>query len=150
MKRSFFKRAGIGFMLGIVVCNIIAVIFAEPEIVSDAFVERIGDLRLAMLLQTVLPGLYGALTMGFTVLYDADRLPLAAATGLHCAICIVPFVPLSLFLCWFDSVSALLIMIGFQFAAFFVIWLAMYLSYRREVRKLNEMQKHSSNGAQDK
>ena len=150
MKRSFFKRAGVGFMLGIVVCNIIAVIFAEPEIVSAAFVERIGDLRLAMLLQTVLPGLYGALTMGFTVLYDADRLPLAAATGLHCAICIVPFVPLSLFLCWFDAVADLLIMIGFQFAAFFIIWLSMYLSFRREVRKLNEMQKHSSNGEQDK
>lgn len=146
MMRSFLKRAGLGFLLGIVVCDLIYVICATPQSVSREFAERIGDLRLAMLLQTVLPGLYGALTMGFTVLYDADHLPLAAATGLHCAICIVPFVPLSLFLCWFDSVSDLLIMIGFQFAAFFVIWLIMYLSYRRKVRELNEMQKSSSGG----
>lgn len=139
MMRSFLKRAGIGFMLGIVICNIISVISANPELVPPEFVERIGDLRVAMLLSMILPGLYGVLTMGFTVLYDSERIPLAAATALHCAICIVPFIPLSLFLGWFATLADVLIMTGIQLAAFFVIWLFIYLRYKKLTRELNEI-----------
>ena len=79
--------------------------------------------------------------MAGTVLYEAERLPLAAATALHCVLCIGLFIPLALFLGWCSSVPELLIMTGCQLLGFFIVWLIMYARYCKEVKALNDMQK---------
>lgn len=146
MVKRVLKFAGIGFLVGAALCNFITIITANGSLpVTPALVGRIGDARLAMLLQFFLSGLYGALCMAGVLLYDADRLPLAAATLLHCLTCIIPFAPLSLFLGWSDGIGAVLIMAGFQIAAFFVVWLIIYARYRAEINKMNEIQKHNLN-----
>ena len=90
----------------------------------------------------LLSALYGAICMGSAVLYDVDRLPLAVTSLLHCLICIVSFVPMSNFLCWSGGTADTWIMVGIQFAAYFIIWLIMYAKYRIEIRKLNEINRH--------
>ena len=81
--------------------------------------------------------------MAGVLLYDTDRLPLAAATLLHCLMCIIPFAPLSLLLGWSDGIEGVLIMALFQLAGFFIVWLIMYARYRAEIKKMNEMQKQN-------
>lgn len=138
---KILKRAGIGVLLGIAVNSLIKALTYETDPVTLILLERIGSLRCAMLLELVLVGLYGAICMAGTLLYDVDRLPLSVATLLHCLMCILPFVPLALFLGWCTRLGDILIMSGFQLVAFFLIWLILYVSYRREIRELNKMQK---------
>lgn len=141
MKKRVLKMAGLGFLLGIAVNSLISALTANDLPVTPMLLERIGSLRGALLLEIVLVGVFGAVCMAGTVLYDAERLPLAAATALHCVICIGQFIPLSLFLGWCRSAVEILIMASFQLLAFFIVWLIMYTRYRKEIKQLNEMQK---------
>ena len=144
MVKRVLKFAGIGFLVGVALCNFITIIASDGALpVTPALVDKIGGARLAMLLQSLLSGLYGAICMAGVLLYDTDRLPLAAATLLHCLMCIIPFAPLSLLLGWSDGIEGVLIMALFQLAAFFLVWLIMYARYRAEIKKMNEMQKNN-------
>ena len=141
MIKKFFKRAGFGFILGIAVCAVITAFSADPVPASAELIEKMGSARTAILIQLFLSGLYGACNMGFTVLYEIDRLSIILATLLHCVICIGPVIPMSLFLGWFDGIGDVFIMTGFQLAAFFFIWLIIFIIYRKETRELNKIQK---------
>ena len=141
MKKRFWKMAALGFLLGVAVNSLISALAAGGSPVAPELLERIGSLRWAMLLEFVLVGVFGAACMAGTVLYDAERLPLAAATALHCAICVGLFIPMALFLGWCGSAAEVLIMAGCQLFVFFLIWLILYIRYRKEIRQLNEMQK---------
>lgn len=141
MKKRVLKMAALGFLLGIAVNSFISALTAGDLPVAPVLLERIGSLRGAMLLELLLVGMFGAVCMAGTVLYDAERLPLAAATTLHCVMCFGPFIPLALFLGWCSSAAEILIMAGCQLFAFFIVWLIMYVRYRKEVKTLNEMQK---------
>lgn len=141
MWKKVLKRAGLGCLAGIVINDLISAIGGTGSAITPEYLARIGDARAAMLLELLLVGLFGAICMGGTMLYDVDRLPLAAATAIHCLLCILPFAPLALLFGWCKTAVELLIMAGFQVLAFFIVWLILYLSYQKEIRKLNEMQK---------
>ena len=140
MKRVFFAVAT-GFLLGAFLGIFIPLVIPGDRIVSAALLERTGSLKTAILLQVLLPGLYGAGTMSGTLLYDSDRLTVPAATLIHYAICVGPFVPLALFLGWFGEFTSMLPFLAIQLAAFFFIWLIIFLIGRREVSKLNRLQR---------
>ena len=144
------KRAGVGFLIGIVIGNLIAVLtgttstggvtFASPQLLSMAG----GSAVLSMLLQSLFSGLYGAVCFAGMSFYDADRLPLAAATALHCAVIILTFIPISLILGWIGGITELLIVMAIQLVVFIIIWLIMWSIYKKQVKELNEMQKDYS------
>lgn len=138
MLAKLLKRAGVGFLLGAVAPNLILWL-AEGIPVSSALVERVGSESAALALQALGSGLYGVATMSGTLLYDMERCPLALATGLHCLIVALPYIPLSLLLGWNDSFTEILIAECFQVAGFFLVWLFIYLRGKAEVRKLNEL-----------
>lgn len=139
--RRFLKMAGLGFLMGVAISGLITAAFtAEGAPVSEKLAAWAGSARAAMLIQYFASGVYGALCMGGVVLYDSDRLPLTLISFLHCLCCVVPFIPLSLILGWCTGAAEVLIMTGIQLAAYFVIWLIMYLKYRSEVKKMNDIQ----------
>lgn len=138
MKR-ILKLAALGFLLGIFVCSIMTLIGSNPLPASQELVDIIGSLKAAMALQLALSGLYGALCMGSVVLYDEDRLPLLLASVIHCVICIGPFIPLALVLRWCVSICDVLTMSAFQFVAYLIVWLIMFIIYRKQTKELNEI-----------
>ena len=138
MKR-ILKLAALGFLLGIFVCSIMTLIGSNPLPASQELVDKIGSLKAAMALQLALSGLYGALCMGSVVLYDEDRLPLSLASVIHCVICIGPFIPLALVLRWCVSICDVLTMSAFQFVAYLIVWLIMFIIYRKQTKELNEI-----------
>lgn len=138
MKR-ILKLAALGFLLGIFVCSIMTLIGSSPLPASQELVDKIGSLKAAMALQLALSGLYGALCMGSVVLYDEDRLPLSLASVIHCVICIGPFIPLALVLRWCVSICDVLTMSAFQFVAYLIVWLIMFIIYRKQTKELNEI-----------
>ena len=138
MLKTILKRAGLGFLIGLPVGTVIAWC-SSGKLVSPQLAERLGSEFAAVLLQMLCSGLYGAVTMAGMTLYDLERCPLALATGLHCLLVIVPYIPLALLLDWASSIPDILIVWCFQIIAFFIIWLIMWLRYKAEVKKLNEL-----------
>ena len=103
-----------------------------------------GNTGVALALQTLFSGLYGAVCFAGMSLYEAERLSLAAATALHCALIVLLFIPISLLLGWVGSIVETVIIASIQIAAFFMIWLILWAIYKKQVKELNEMQKQFS------
>ena len=147
MLKKILLRAGIGFIIGAAVGDLIAfltgtsatggVTFASQQLLDMSG----GNTVLAMVLQSLFSGLYGAVCFAGMTLYDAERLPLAAATALHCALIVLLFIPIALLLGWVSDIQTLLMISGIQLVCFFIIWLIMYFGYKKQIRELNEMQK---------
>ena len=95
-----------------------------------------------MLLQSAFSGLYGAVCFAGMSFYEAERLPLAAATASLCALIVLAFIPISYLLGWVGGIVETLIIAAAQAAAFFVIWLILYSVYKKQVRELNDLQKN--------
>ena len=143
MLKKTLKAAGIGFLIGIVIGNLIAILtgtsatdgitFASPELLSMAG----GNAIVAMILQSLFSGIYGAACFAGMSFYDIERLPLAAATALHCGVIVLLFIPISITLGWVEDFLMLLIIAGIQIVVFFIIWLCMYFGYRKQIRELN-------------
>ena len=145
MRKKIIKLFLLGLLLGIAACSLVTTLTCDAFPASPAFVDRIGDLRTALLVQLLISALYGAVCMGSTVLYDVDRLPLSLTSLIHCLICIVPFLFISNFLCWVEGTAQTLIMAGAQLAAYFVVWLVLYLIYRKQTKELNDIQNQKAN-----
>lgn len=146
MLKKTLRYAVIGFLIGIVVGNVIAILTGTSDSGGVTFAsQKLLDISggngvIAMLLQSLFSGLYGALCFAGMNLYDAERLPLAAATALHCALILLPFIPISILLGWVSSITETMIIAGIQLVVFFIIWLILYAVYKSQVKKLNEMQ----------
>ena len=133
------KRAGIGFLLGIVVGNLITWIpgITSGKMISPDLIVSIGSGAGAMAVQTLVMGLYGALAMGGMTLYEIERWPLAMSTAVHYLIIAVSFVVMDLLLRWNSSPAEILVVEAILLAVFSLIWLIMFLRYRSQVRRLN-------------
>ena len=135
-----WKRAlvlgGIGFVAGAVIGAAI-LLFSRAEVFSDpsSFVGVVLDLLFS--------GLNGAICMGSTVVYGFEHWSVARTTIVH--FCIT-FSSLTFFytigvLCgWISvpSVGSVLILFGICLVVYFAIWFSQYLSYKKQVRRLND------------
>lgn len=145
MLATTLKRAVVGFLIGAVIGNIIAILTGTSSTSGVTFASKQlldmagGSPALAMILQGVFSGLYGALCFAGMTFYDIERMPLALATALHAAIIILTFIPVALLLGWVSSIIEILIFASMQLIAFFIIWLIMYKVYKKQVRELNEL-----------
>ena len=150
MLAKTLKRAGIGFLIGIVIGNLIALITGNSStggvtLATKQLLDMAGgNSVIAMLLQSFFSGLYGALCFAGMSLYEMERLPLAAATALHCAIIVIFYIPIALLLGWVSGIAEILVVAGIQIVVFFIIWLIMYFAYRKQVRELNELTRKKS------
>ena len=131
------KRAGIGFLLGIAVGNVICFAGGGAGISSD-LIAHAGSETGAMALQTIVMGLFGSFAMSGMSLYEIDSWPLALSTSVHYLMIALMYVIMDRVLSWNGSVEQILVVEFIQLIVFFIIWLFIYLRYRSEVRALNE------------
>lgn len=137
-------------MIGIIIGDLIALITGNSSTDGVTFASKQlldmagGNGVIAMLLQSFFSGLYGALCFAGMSLYEMERLPLAAATALHCAIIVIFYIPIALLLGWVSGIAEILMIAGIQIVVFFVIWLIMFFAYRKQVRELNELTRKKS------
>ena len=150
MLKKTLIRAIIGFLVGMLVGNLIAILtgtsstngvtFASAQLLSMAG----GNGTVAMLLQSLFSGLYGAVCFAGMSFYEIERMPLALATALHCALIVLLFIPIALLLGWVSNITEILIIMSIQLVCFFIIWLIMWSIYKKQVKELNDMQKNFS------
>ena len=146
MLKKTLKAAGIGFLLGIVIGNLIAFLTGNSDTGGITFAPQKlldmsgGNAVIAMLLQSLFSGLYGAVCFAGMSFYEIERMPLAVATALHCALIVLLFIPIALLLGWVSNIQTLLTISGIQLVCFFIIWLIMYAVFKKQVKELNELQ----------
>ena len=145
MLKNALKLSFLGFLAGIVVCNIITALcsYAQTGVIlsfAPELAEKAGSELNAFLIQLLLAGLDGAVCMGTTVIYDIEKFPLVLSTAIHFLITMLVYIPIAFYLCWVTTISEILIIMAIMAAAYLCIWLIMNLIYRKEVKKLNQLQ----------
>lgn len=137
MGKKILARAAIGFALGTMVALILGLM--DGNFCSKELAALVGSEGAGIALQLLTSGLYGSACMVGTLFYDVERWSLALATVLHYLI-----IALGLFLCnwllrWGMGAGLLLTVLAGQTVGFFLIWLIIWLRYRKEVKELNEL-----------
>ena len=137
MRGRLTKRMILGFLLGAAIGNLIAWFFGSY--VSSVLVARMGSVPAAILVQSLVSGLYGSFALAGTLFYDIEQWSLTRSSVMHFLVIAVLYVPAAMFLGWADSATEILIVEGILLVAYFIIWLVIYLRYKKEVRSLNKM-----------
>lgn len=145
MKKKLLIRCALGFLFGMAAMFIVpSLLSGEPigrVIYTDELLARTGSPAAATALSLLVMGLFGALCVGGTLFYELESWPLACATAAHYLIMALGYLIPNLLLCWNMPLKLLLAIEGFMALGFAVIWLIMYLRYKREVLELNKLMK---------
>ena len=145
MLSKMIKLAGLGFLIGIGVGNVLAVLTGWPDqLQTPALLEKAGSPCAALLLQTLFSGLLGAVGMGGVVFYEMEHWSLLRIMVTHFAVIAAVNVPVSLFMGWTSSPASVLITLAIMALCYLLIFLIMYVRYRIEVRKLNDINEQRS------
>ena len=146
MLKRTLKRAGIGFLLGIAIGNLIAFLFdsvfgGNGPIVSQKALEIFGGEVEALLIQSFLSGLIGFAGCAGMTFYEMEEWSLLRIMASHLGVVFAVFLPVSYILGWFADLAELLIMSGMMLVSYFIVWRIMCAVYRQRVKELNVLQK---------
>ena len=143
------KRAGLGFFIGVFVGNVISALSGWPDaFVTEKLLAMTGGLASAVLVQTLLSGVLGAVSFAGVSLYDVESWPLLRIAIVHYLIIEAAYMPIAFFLGWLSAAMEALIWLLISAVAYLIIYIIMWLIYRRQVRELNalnEVRKQRSN-----
>ena len=145
LKYKFILQFAIGFAMGMLICTIITSVIATASIndgntyfCDPAFSRMFSNEIVAFLVQMIISGLFGAICMGGTIVYEIEEWSILKATAIHFVIANGTFVITATILKWwnFDNILADLIYFGVVIIAYILIWLIQYMIYKIEVKKI--------------
>lgn len=149
-KKKCIKLSVLGFVLGIVLCSAITAVTSSigsgsVQLCNPAFAKVVGNETAALILQTLISGIYGAIVMGASIVYDIEpddvkKWSILKATVTHCVITFTSYYITGFVLRWFSfkDVKENLIMLIIFISVYTLIWLINYLSYKKEIKSFNE------------
>ena len=145
MKRKAILRGLLSFPGGVMICLVITII--ESLIVGDGryyacvpgFMEMAGSEIRAVIIQTLLAGLVGSVYGASSLIWEMEDWSIAKQSGIFFAIAAVTMMPIGYLLNWMEhSVTGIISFFLVFLVIFVMIWIAMYLIWRRKIRKLNQ------------
>ena len=147
MKSKILKLALIGFVLGMLIGNLISYLSADKSaeplvIVSQVLIRRTGSVEAAMIVNTLLSGILGAVCMAGVIFHDPEVYDwgLTKAAVLHFLLILAVNIPIALYCGWLKpGFPDLLIWVSFMALSYFIVWLIMFLRYRKETEELNRL-----------
>ena len=129
------KKAMLLGLIGYIAGCIIGLFFA---------LQREGFTLASSLPDILMGGIPGAIAMGTAVIYDIEEWSLFRATVTHFLIVMVALLLACFVLKWFEPWSApFWIMLAAELVGYIIIWLIIYLCYKKQVRKLNNLLKEN-------
>ena len=132
LNKTVFKSL-LGFTSGMMVG--LAFVMIEGQI-PDSFMGIQGIMAFGLYL--IFCSLLGAVGMGCQFIYEIERYSLTRATVTHFALTISCMLALGWGLGWQADDIAVWIIVVSWVAVYLIIWIVMYLTFRRKVRKMNE------------
>lgn len=146
MKKKIILRALFGLPVGITIGFVITLVIsacigggsyypATPELV-----EAMGSELCATVLQTALCAVMGAGFAAASVIWELDTWSLAKQSGIYFLIACILMLPIAYIAGWMEhSIGGFLSYVGIFVAIFIAVWLAQYLSWKRKIKKMNEL-----------
>ena len=151
MKKKLIIHVIIGFVVGAAMGMLIAWLgsFLNGEkLMENTWITTKVGRGGAIALQVVVGGLLGCACVTGMVLYEIEKWSLALATVVHFLVIMVSFTIASFSMGWFaGSIKYFFIAIGCNAVGFAIIWVIMYLLWKREVKRMNEELKEYKNAA---
>jgi hypothetical protein len=143
MLNDTIKRAAFGFLLGMIVGNVIAFFTSGcTTVINQDLLVRTGSAAEAVMVQTMFSGVYGAIAMAGVSFYEIEEWSLLRTALTHFALITLTYIPIGLYLGWIkvDNFAAEYgIVASMQAVVYLIIFLIMHARYKAEVKKLNEM-----------
>ena len=143
--KKLLLRAFIGLFIGIAIGQIISVAISlslggeDFSPCAPQFVAAVGNENAAVALQTLLCGIMG---MGFaaaSVIWELDKINIAAQTGICFLIYSVFMFPIAYFAYWMEhSVIGFLTYFGIFAAIFVTMWIGQYFVWRKRIKDIND------------
>ncbi len=144
MKKKIIERTVAGFFIGIAIGQIISVLISliagKGEFLACApeFTELIGNEAAAAAIQTLLCGVIGIGFAAASLIWESEKLNIAAQTGICFGLYAVTLLPIAYFTNWMEhSVLGVLGYIGIFAASFVVVWINQYIFLKRRIRAIN-------------
>jgi hypothetical protein len=146
MKRQQISKPVIGLVSGSVIVHILTLLvnyFSRGEwlLCMPELVESMGWSR-AIIMQTVLGGLFGMVSYGGTCFFDIEKWSLLRASLVHCLSILITDLIVGGILHWFSfHLISILIVSGSVILIYILIWLALYSHWKRQMREMNTLTK---------
>ncbi|MGB4984270.1 MAG: DUF3021 domain-containing protein [Erysipelotrichaceae bacterium] len=144
MKKEIFKRALLGFPLGIAIGYVISIIssliFANGYYSAcvPMLIEKMGSEINAVILQTVLSGLLGSVFAGSSIIWELDEWSIIKQTVIYFMIISITMIPIAYITNWMEhSIEGFLIYFLVFVVIFSIIWLTQYLIWKANITKIN-------------
>lgn len=125
------KKATLLVLIGFITGAAIGVLFT--------LARSSEGLKASDLPQFLLGGIYGAVAMGSSLVYDIEKWSIARATATHFLLVFALYFLLVTAMGWFRLDDPVFwIVISVMVIAYVLIWLFQYLAYKRKIQAMNE------------
>lgn len=145
MKKKVLFRSLFGLLSGVALGQLIAIVISAvkgdgsfyaviPELVSD-----FGGEQAAVVVQTILLGVCGAIVGAASVIWELDGWSLTKQTGTHFCLFAIPFTIAAYILYWIPrSAGGLVVSLVVLVVIYAAIWCGAYFSTKRKIQKIND------------
>ena len=152
MKKKVIIRALIGALIGFFITALIPMIISlvigdgDYHPVVPQLAEACGNEMNAVLVQSLMALLYGAVWGGVTVIWEVEVWSLLRMTVTHLLVTSLSTLPIAYVLYWMPhTIAGVLLYFGIFFGIYAVIWLSQYRGMKKRVMEMNAgLQKRNS------
>ena len=144
MRKKIIERTAAGFFIGIAIGQIISVLISfisgkgEFVVCVPEFTALIGNEAAAAAIQTLLCGVMGMGYAAASLIWESEKLNIAAQTGICFGIYAVTLLPIAYFTNWMEhSLFGVLGYIGIFAASFVVVWFNQYFLLKSRIKAIN-------------
>ena len=143
MVTTTLKRAGLGFLLGMVVGVFIVIGMSFGAggsiVVPQKLLALTGSEAGALLAHALISGLYGAIPWAGITFYEMDSWGLLKQAVVHYASYTMAFMVLGYAAGWVETPADMAFVAGVFAVSHAIIWTIMYMRYKTETKELNEL-----------
>ena len=151
MKKKLLLRSLCGLSFGLALEELIAIVIslAQHEGVFQAVIPELvydfgGELH-AVILQSLLYAVLGAILGAATIIWDIEEWSLTKQTGVHFTVFALPFLLIAYTLYWIPRSALGVLSAAAVFIAIYAgIWGIIYFSCKRKVEKINAKLRQSA------
>lgn len=134
--KEFWKTTIILSIVGLVIGLLVGVLFLIPLPPADA-AETQDEYN--VLLHMILSGIYGMVCMGTSSVYSIEEWSVTRATVTHLLVVSCGFCVIGSILGWITPGELMFwVVILAMIVAYWIIWLVMYMRYKKKVKKMND------------
>ncbi|MDI9470123.1 MAG: DUF3021 domain-containing protein [Bacillota bacterium] len=144
MKKRLLVRLLAGLVSGVFLVHVITLLvnyasLGQHLVCMPELTEKLGPDR-AIVFQTILGAICGMVAHAGMCFFDIEKWSLLRASVVHCALILITFLPIGLQLYWFSfDLVAILIMAFAIILVYALIWLIMYIAWKRDIRQMNRL-----------